>query len=129
MTPAKKKTTKPKPMPPPEKVAVPIPAQAVGVPAPAMTATQRKFFAVVTKKDAIGFVLFVVGLTLIFGYILSDKEHLHDKIVLIVGSLMALFGALLMDLTNVGAALRQLVSAKRDWEKPGGDPPAGGGGV
>lgn len=127
MSPAKKKakTAARKPKPPPEKVAVPIPANAVAVPAPAITPTQRKFFAVVKKKDLIGFVCFVVGLTLILGYVLSDKEHLHDTVVLYVGSGLTLFGALMMDLKNVGSALKELVSAGKDLRKS--DPPASGG--
>lgn len=90
-----------------------------------MTPTQRRLFSVVSKKDAIGFVCFVVGLTLILGYVLSDKEHLHDKVVLYVGSGLTLFGALMMDLTNVANALKELVSAGKDLRKT--DPPASGG--
>lgn len=123
MTPKKKSVAKPKAAPPQQ---VPIPPDAVPVPAPAMTPSQRKFFSVVQKKDAIGFILFVVGLALILGYLLSDKEHLHDKVVLIVGSGMTLFGALLMDLKNVGAALKEFVTAGKNLRKSDPPPPAGG---
>lgn len=111
------------PPPPPEKVAVPIPADAVGIPAPVITQTQRKFFQVVNKKDAIGFVLFVTGLAFLIGYLISDKEHLHEQIVLIVGSGMCVFGALMMDLKNVGSALKELVTASKAIRKS--DPPKG----
>lgn len=134
MTPAKKKKKAAAKKPPPQPRQVPIPANAVGVPAPVLTPTQRKLFSVVTKKDAIGFVLFMVGLGLIYGFVRSDKEHLHDIVVLIIGCVMALVGALMMDLTNMGRALKELATTAKDVlpftrkaDPP--PPPAGGGGV
>lgn len=131
MTPAKKKkaTAAKATKPPPEKVAVPVPANAVAVPAPVLTPTQRKLFSVVTKRDSLGFVLLIVGLGLVYGFARSDKEHFHDIAVLIIGCVMALLGCLLMDLTNMGAALKELATTAKDllpFTRKDPPPPAGG---
>lgn len=84
MTPAKKRKTAPRK---PKEAPVIVP------PKPELPPAQRRFFAVVNKKNAIGLWLISLGTAFCLGYLLTDKAHLHEKVVLWVGGLMILFGA------------------------------------
>lgn len=94
MTAKKRKPAKRKPVrkkkPPPKP---PKPAAPILMPKPELPPKQRRFFAVVNKKNAIGFWLISIGSAFCLGYLLTDKAHLHEKVVLWVGGLMILFGA------------------------------------
>jgi len=98
VSPAKKKAAKRKPKPPPKPV-VEI------MPKPELTKPQRRFFAVVNKKNAIGWWLLSLGSAFCLGYLLTDKVHLHEKIVLGVGGVMILFGAHFLSSAPTEAAL------------------------
>lgn len=63
------------------------------MPKPELPPKTRRFFAVVNKQNAIGFWLISVGSAFCLGYLLTDKAHLHEKVVLWVGLVMILFGA------------------------------------
>lgn len=63
------------------------------MPKPELTKPQRRFFAVVNKKNTIGWWLISVGSFFLLGYLVSDKAHLHEQIVLGIGLVLVLFGA------------------------------------
>jgi hypothetical protein len=119
--PAKKKKATKKPKPPP----VPVP---VLMPKPELAPKERRFFAVVNRKNAIGFWLISLGSAFCLGYILTDKAHLHEKVVLWVGGIMILFGAHFLSSAPTEAALVAIGKTAKDilpFAKKG-DPPTGG---
>lgn len=127
MSPAKKKktTVKRKPKPPPAPAVVLMPK-------PELPPKQKRFFAVVNKKNAIGFWLISIGSAFCLGYLLTDKAHLHEKVVLWVGGIMILFGAHFLSSEPTERALGAIArnAAKvLPGARGGNGPPVGGGGV
>jgi hypothetical protein len=121
MSPAKKKKAVAKPKPPPE------PAPPVLMPKPELPPKQRRFFAVVNRKNAIGFWLISLGSAFCLGYILTDKAHLHEKVVLWAGGIMILFGAHFLSseptekaMIAVGRAVKGVMPGRSDDQPPSG---------
>lgn len=84
---------------------------------PELAPKQRRFWAVVNRKDAIGVWLLSIGSAFCGGYLLTDKAHLHEKVVLYVGSVFILFGVHFLSSTRTEAAIRSAVEAVRSIRK------------
>ena len=103
--------------PKPQRKRTPKPAPAVVVeimPKPELHPKQRRFFAVVNKNNAIGFWLISIGSAFCLGYLLTDKAHLHEKVVLGIGLVLILFGAHFLSSAPTERALNAVAKTAKD---------------
>lgn len=63
---------------------------------------------VISRSDLLGGTMFLIGAGFSVGWLISDKAHGLEKIMIFVGMTLMIFGALLLSPSTTGAALKVL---------------------